>query len=315
MPQQTRVRRGKSGSNGRTQANRSAGTARGATSTVARANGRIRESDLTHLRVDQLRAQLRSRGVTGTSNLRKPELIKSLAQAMRRGTPARAQQASRPRNGAPAARRNGSNARKSTAGTAGKSTAGGARKSAAGRARKSAAGTAGKSTASARKSTSAARKSSTPARKSTTAAGRGGGTATRKNGSGARKSATTGAGKIRTGGSSSRSLRYAQRIDDPRQHAERAGRSLVTTDHEVIRQWAEARGGRPATVGAPRDGRASVLRFDFPGYGGANLRPISWNEWFETFDLRRLNFIYQEQRTDGTQSNFFRLESPDREDA
>ncbi|MDG4768182.1 hypothetical protein O7632_29445 [Solwaraspora sp. WMMD406] len=89
----------------------------------------------------------------------------------------------------------------------------------------------------------------------------------------------------------------------------------MTTDHQAIRQWAEARGGQPATVGTPRDGRPSVLRIDFPGYGGANLRPITWNEWFATFDQRRLNFIYQEQRTDGTQSNFFRLESPDREDA
>jgi len=58
-----------------------------------------------------------------------------------------------------------------------------------------------------------------------------------------------------------------------------------------------------------------VLRIDFPGYGGGNLRKISWDEWFGTFDQRRLNFIYQEQRTDGTPSNFFRLESPDREDA
>jgi hypothetical protein len=89
----------------------------------------------------------------------------------------------------------------------------------------------------------------------------------------------------------------------------------VTTDHQVIRQWAQARGGSPATAGAPRDGRPSVLRIDFPGYGGANLRRISWNEWFEVFDGRRLNFIYQEQRTDGTPSNFFRLESPNREDA
>ncbi|MFV2017673.1 hypothetical protein [Micromonospora sp. LOL_023] len=110
-------------------------------------------------------------------------------------------------------------------------------------------------------------------------------------------------------------MKYAQRIDRADQHAERAGRSLVTTDHQVIRQWAQARGGTPATVGTPRDGRPSVLRIDFPGYGGANLRHISWDEWFGTFDIRRLNFIYQEQRTDGTPSNFFRLESPDREDA
>lgn len=31
--------------------------------------------------------------------------------------------------------------------------------------------------------------------------------------------------------------------------------------------------------------------------------------------IRGLNFIYQEQRSDGQQSNFFRLENPGREDA
>ncbi|HEY8533983.1 MAG TPA: hypothetical protein VIL44_08960 [Micromonospora sp.] len=118
----------------------------------------------------------------------------------------------------------------------------------------------------------------------------------------------------RTGAKSSRSLRYAQRVETPGEHAERPGRSLVTTNHEVIRQWAEARGASPATVGTDR-GRPSVLRFDFPGYRGEGLRPVSWDEWFRTFDERGLNFIYQEQKTDGRPSNFFRIESPEREDA
>jgi hypothetical protein len=38
------------------------------------------------------------------------------------------------------------------------------------------------------------------------------------------------------------------------------------------------------------------------------------DERVETLDLRRLDVIYQETRSDGNQSNFFRLESPDRED-
>jgi len=218
--------------------------------------GRIRESDLADLRVDELRAQLRNRGVTGTSTLRKGDLVKALARAMR--TAARGQSAARPKAGTPAARRNGTAAAR-------------------------------KSTAPARKSTAAARKSTAPARKST--------------------------GGARTGASSSRSLTYAQRISGPEQRPERPGRSLVTADRQVIRRWAQARGGTPATVGSERQGRPSVLRIDFPGYGGANLRQITWDEWFNTFDQRRLNFIYQEQRTNGQPSNFFRLESPNREDA
>jgi hypothetical protein len=96
---------------------------------------------------------------------------------------------------------------------------------------------------------------------------------------------------------------------------ERPGRSLVTTNHDVIRRWAEARGAVPATVDGTEHGdHLGVLRFDFADES-ANLRRVSWDEWFETFDARRLNFLFQEERTDGRQSNFFRLQSPDREDA
>jgi hypothetical protein len=58
-----------------------------------------------------------------------------------------------------------------------------------------------------------------------------------------------------------------------------------------------------------------VLRFDFPGYGGRDLEEVTWDQWFKTFDERGLNFIYQEQTSDGRQSNFFQLENPEREDA
>jgi hypothetical protein len=121
-------------------------------------------------------------------------------------------------------------------------------------------------------------------------------------------------GKLRTGDETSRSLKYSQEVTSPEEEPERAGRSLATTHHEVIKEWAEARGGTPATVeGTEHGDHLGVLRFDFGG-GSDNLRHVSWEEWFDTFDARRLNFIYQEERSDGNQSNFFRLESPDRED-
>jgi len=123
------------------------------------------------------------------------------------------------------------------------------------------------------------------------------------------------AGRLRTGAQTSKSLKYAQEIASPQDDPERAGRSLATTSHEVIRQWAEARGAVPATVtGTEHDDGLGVLRFDFGG-DSERLRHVDWAQWFETFDARRLNFLYQEERTDGRQSNFFRLESPDREDA
>ncbi|WP_228838707.1 hypothetical protein [Nocardia amamiensis] len=85
----------------------------------------------------------------------------------------------------------------------------------------------------------------------------------------------------------------------------------VTRNHDVIRRWAQQRGARPATVpGSEYDGRLGVLRFDFPGYGGAVLRRVGWDEWFATFDARKLRFWYQERNADGSPSNFNRLEAP-----
>ncbi len=90
-----------------------------------------------------------------------------------------------------------------------------------------------------------------------------------------------------------------------------AGSSDTTTDHEVIRKWAEARGGRPVTVrGTGDDEEVGVLRIDFPGgSGGDRFEEISWEEWFEKFDEKNLAFLYQEQKASGEESTFFKLVS------
>jgi hypothetical protein len=120
---------------------------------------------------------------------------------------------------------------------------------------------------------------------------------------------------LHTGKETSDSLKYAQEIRSPEDKPERAGRSLATTNHDVIRQWAEARDAKPATVpGTEHGDHLGVLRFDFPGYGGDDLKEVSWDEWFKTFDERKLNFIYQDEKKDGQQSNFFQLDNPTRED-
>jgi len=110
--------------------------------------------------------------------------------------------------------------------------------------------------------------------------------------------------------------KYAQEVDDPDQHEEREGKTLVTTDHDVIREWAEQRNAVPTTVdGTEHDGHLGVLRFHFGGDSeDGKLRHVEWEEWFRTFDERNLNFIYQEHKTDGSPSNFFRLDNPDRDD-
>jgi hypothetical protein len=113
----------------------------------------------------------------------------------------------------------------------------------------------------------------------------------------------------------SSSLKYAHEVTSPEEKPERPGQTLVTRNHDVIRRWAEERGATPATVpGTEHGDQLGVLTFDF-GADDDRLRHVSWDEWFATFDARNLNFIYQEQLSDGRQSNFFRLESPEREDA
>lgn len=37
---------------------------------------------------------------------------------------------------------------------------------------------------------------------------------------------------------------------------------------------------------------------------------MSWGDWFRTFDDRNLVFLFQEEKRDGTQSNFFRFDNP-----
>ena len=79
-------------------------------------------------------------------------------------------------------------------------------------------------------------------------------------------------------------------------------------------EWAQSRGGRAATVDRTAHGdHLGVLRIAF-GDLPENTREVSWAEWFGTFDKRRLNFIYQDEKKDGSRSTFHRLEKPERED-
>ncbi len=123
-----------------------------------------------------------------------------------------------------------------------------------------------------------------------------------------------GSGMPHLGPKASYTARHAHWISSPNEHEDHPGESLATRNHEVIRKWAEERKAEPATVsGTSHDGRPGVLRFDFPGYGGQELEHISWDDWFKSFDDRKLIFLYQEHLRDGRMSNFFHLDSPGRE--
>jgi hypothetical protein len=87
--------------------------------------------------------------------------------------------------------------------------------------------------------------------------------------------------------------------------------SHLTTDHDTIRAWAEARHGRPSTVkGTARKGEdAGLLRIDFPPSQPDALECISWEEFFEKFDESDLAFLYQEHTADGGESRFCKFVS------
>ncbi|HEU4621352.1 MAG TPA: hemerythrin domain-containing protein [Burkholderiaceae bacterium] len=111
----------------------------------------------------------------------------------------------------------------------------------------------------------------------------------------------------------SRSTQHAKWIHSTDEHEDHPGQTLATRNHHVIRAWAEERGGEPATTANADPEDPHVLRFDFPNYD-KGLQPIEWSAWLRTFDERELVFIYQEHMKAGNQSNFFRLDSPHRED-
>lgn len=51
-----------------------------------------------------------------------------------------------------------------------------------------------------------------------------------------------------------------------------------------------------------------MIRLDFPGYsGGDSLQPISWDEWFKSFDENDLALLVQDRTAEGEPSNFNKL--------
>ena len=88
-----------------------------------------------------------------------------------------------------------------------------------------------------------------------------------------------------------------------------SGEVHKTTDHDVIRRWAEERGGQPAEVEATgeRDD-PGILRIDFPEVGGGSeLEPIEWDDFFRKFEEKGLAMVYQETLKDGQTSRFSKL--------
>lgn len=77
--------------------------------------------------------------------------------------------------------------------------------------------------------------------------------------------------------------------------------SETTTDHQAIRNWAEARDGRPAVIRT--GGKGGILRIDF-GEKEEEFEEIGWEEFFKIFDKNQLAFLYQGETKEGKKSRF-----------
>lgn len=71
----------------------------------------------------------------------------------------------------------------------------------------------------------------------------------------------------------------------------------VTTDHEAIRKWAESKGGKPAAVKRTHQGGdVGIIRIMFPDNPQSEhdaLTEISWDEFFQEFEQRKLALLYE----------------------
>jgi hypothetical protein len=159
------------------------------------------------------------------------------------------------------------------------------------------------------KTRSGKRKTTTARRKSTTGSRRAGGTRRGAAKPAARRATAAKRSPKRTTKRTSARARTTSGATRARAKETTTSEGVVTTDHNVIRRWVEERGGQPACVRGTGDADdVGLLRIDFPGGTGAeSLQPISWDEFFDKFDERKLAFLHHQPTRDGGRSYFNKL--------
>jgi hypothetical protein len=111
---------------------------------------------------------------------------------------------------------------------------------------------------------------------------------------------------VHESGATAEGLGKEQAVDRETRSATVAA-SFTTRDHDVIRAWAESRGGTPADVEGTGDGgSAGVLRIEFRDEGD-RLEDVGWDAFFATFDDSDVDFLYQERTSDGSVSRFHKF--------
>lgn len=85
--------------------------------------------------------------------------------------------------------------------------------------------------------------------------------------------------------------------------------SKTTTDHQEIKNWVEKRDGQPAVVRGTEENESAegLLRIRFSDESSDNLKAIGWDKFFETFEDKKLAFLYQDKTSDNKDSRFFKF--------
>ena len=79
-----------------------------------------------------------------------------------------------------------------------------------------------------------------------------------------------------------------------------------TINPNVIKKWAEERGGSPAITADVADvGPGNLLKLNFNDAEGEKLESISWDHFFDEFDENNLAFKYQDIGSDGQKSKTY----------
>lgn len=90
--------------------------------------------------------------------------------------------------------------------------------------------------------------------------------------------------------------RESRSFEDRTERRATRGGARSTTDHDEIREWAQAHGGRPAAVARTHQGGdVGIIRIMFPEAPNsehAALTEIGWDEFFEEFEKRGLALLY-----------------------
>ncbi len=89
--------------------------------------------------------------------------------------------------------------------------------------------------------------------------------------------------------------------------------SFTTTDHDIVREWAQSRGGRPASAEGTESGEdeVGVLRIEFPegpdGSAAGRLAEVDWEPFFAKFESSGVALLYQEKTSSGETSRFHKF--------